>query len=455
MIFQAHEYQKRTIEEIIRNPKYMLCLDMGLGKTIITLTAIRSLQRALEIDKCLVIAPLSVARNTWSFEVAKWEHLAGMRVSLVLGTEKQRKEALNTPADLYVINRENTQWLCELYPSLSDFFDMIVIDESSSFKSNTSKRWKSLRKAIKGVPRVVTLTGTPAPNGYEDLWAQYFLLDQGQRLGNAKYKYLNTYFYPAFGSGNVVYKYNLRRGAAATIAACVADITRSMKAEEYLSVPSMQVIKQAIILPSDLVKKYKDFQRELILSVGDSEITAQTAVALSNKLHQFTSGAVYTEDKEVIQIHQEKTAALVELLEAAQASGDNVLIFYQYKHEIPRILEALKVYNPRPFNGDPQTLKEWNDGKIKALLAHPAAVSYGLNMQQGGHIIVWYSLTWSLEQYQQANARLHRQGQTKPVRVYQLCAIGTIDELVSSALAGKNDIQEALLQNIKQLRQGT
>lgn len=452
MQFNAHKYQKDVIEDVLNNPKYMLCLDMGLGKTVITLTAIRAMQRVFSIGAALVIAPLSVARNTWSSEAAKWEHLSSMRVSLILGTEAQRLAALSKPADLYVVNRENTQWLCSQLPDLSTRFDMLVIDESSSFKSRGSQRFKALKKASINIPRILLLTGTPAPNGYEDLWAQYYLLDRGQRLGTTMSRYLAEHFRPLFGSGNIVYKYGLKLGGKDSITRKVADITRSMKAEDYLTVPSIVYIDQALILSEAVAEDYKRFTRDLVLQLPEKEITAQTAVALSNKLQQYTSGAVYDESGMTYQVHSEKIDALRELVETAQASGENVLLFYQYKHEVPRIVEALSAYKPTPFSGDPATLSDWNAGKIKVLLAHPASVSYGLNMQHGGHVIVWYSLTWSLEQYQQANARLHRQGQQTPVRVYHFIARGTIDEKIRAALSGKGDMQDALLAEITRIR---
>lgn len=451
MIFQPHNYQSRAIAFVQSHPRAALFLDMGLGKTVSTLTAVRAMQDILEIGRVLVIAPLSVARNTWTSECSKWNHLNNTRISVVLGTAKERTDALETSADIYVTNRENTVWLCDYFENkLSPFFDMIVIDESSSFKAHDSKRFKALKKASASVPRMVILTGTPSPNGYQDLWAQFRLLDGGKRLGTTWTGFLGTYFHPLFGNGRVTYKYGINVGAAQTITDRIADITLSMKAADYLELPESTTIDYPVSFDKTLLKDYHDFKRDLVLEVGENQLTAETAVALSNKLHQYTSGEVYDENHMGVFIHDEKTAALAELVETAQASGENVLVFYQYRHELPRIMEALKTYRPVHFSGEPDTLRKWNEGKIKVLLAHPASVSYGLNMQGGGHVIVWFSLTWSLEQYQQANARLHRQGQNAPVRIYRLVVKDTIDETISTALLNKDNLQEALLQNLKE-----
>lgn len=450
MIYNPHNYQTRAIAFVTSHPRCALWLGMGLGKSSITLTAVRRMQDILEIGRVLVIAPLSVARNTWTSECGKWDHLQDTRVSVVLGDARHRQVALKESADIYVTNRENTEWLCrEMDWDLSTFFDMIVIDESSSFKSHSSQRFKALKKASVKVPRMVLLTGTPSPNGYQDLWAQFRLLDGGERLGVTWTGFLNTYFHPLFGSGHVVYKYGLNAGAADTIVRRIQDITISMKAEDYLSLPDAVTIDQPVELTPALMKQYQDFRRELVLDLGDQQLTAETAVALSGKLHQFTSGAIYDGEHMVLDVHSVKMDTLVDIVEAAQASDESVLVFYQYRHEMPRLAAALRDYRPEFFSGEPEILKRWNEGRIKVLLAHPASVSYGLNMQQGGHIIVWYSLTWSLEQYQQANARLHRQGQSAPVRIYRLIAPGTVDETVAAALSGKADLQEALLQDLK------
>lgn len=450
MRYNPHNYQTRAAAFIQARPKCALWLGMGLGKTVSTLTAVRRMQDYLEIGRVLVIAPLSVARNTWTAECAKWDHLNNTRISLILGNEPQRKAALSSTADIYVTNRENTEWICSFFDSdLSTFFDMIVIDESSSFKSHSAKRFKALKKASVSVPRMVLLTGTPSPNGYQDLWAQFRLLDGGERLGATWTGFLSTYFHPLFGSGRVVYKYGLNSGAGDTIVRRIKDITLSMKSEDYLTLPDATTIDHLLTFPEPLRAQYDAFKRELVLELGESLLTAETAVTLSGKLHQFTSGAIYDAEHMVLEVHGEKLQALRELVESAQASGENVLVFYQYRHEMPRLQETLKEWKPEFFSGEPEILKRWNEGKIKVLLAHPASVSYGLNMQQGGHIIVWYSLTWSLEQYQQANARLHRQGQQAPVRIYRLIATGTVDEIVSAALSGKADLQEALLQDLK------
>lgn len=451
MIFNPHDYQTRGISFVMTHPKSALFLEMGLGKTATTLTAIQRMQDAFEIGPVLVIAPKSVAQNTWTDERDTWDHLSHIRTSVVLGTADQRSRALEAPADIYIINRENTEWICEYYGGdLSQKFDMIVLDESSSFKNHSAKRFKALKKASGNVERMVLLTGTPSPNGYEDLWAQYALLDGGQRLGRTWTSYLRMYFHPLFGNGHVTYKYGLNSGAADEIVKRVSDITLTMKAEDYIELPEAITIDKRLSFSPEQRKQYDEFKRDFILNLGDNvTIDTETAVALAGKLHQFTSGAVYDSEHMVYETNRVKVDALSELVETAIDGGESVLIFYQYQHELPRLQEALKAYKPEWFNGQPELLKKWNEGKAKVLLAHPASVSYGLNMQRGGHIIVWTSLTYNLEQYQQANARLHRQGQKIPVRIYRLVVNGTIDETIAAALSGKRDLQEALLQELK------
>lgn len=434
------------------HPRCAMFLDMGLGKTVSTLTAFADLQDSLDVRRALVIAPLSVAQNTWTAEAEKWDHLNGLRVVPVLGSEKARRAALATDSDVYVINRENTCWLCaEMKNDLKSKFDMIIIDESSSFKSAGSKRFKALRKSLSGVGHIVLLTGTPNPNGYEDLWSQYCLLDGGLRLERTMSAYRSKYFHAAFVLDNgVVAKYQLNKGADKIIAKRVSDITISMKAEDYLSLPEAVTIPVTVSFDEALKRKYAEFSRDMVLPADGETIEALTAASLAGKLQQFTSGAVYDEEHVAYHIHDLKVDALADVLEAAKESGERVLVYYQFRSELERLLDAFP--DAVTFKGEPDVLRDWNAGRIGVLLAHPASVSYGLNMQQGGHVIVWFSTTWNLEQYQQANARLHRQGQSVPVRIYHIVVKDSIDQVVMSALYGKNTIQEGLLKELKRLR---
>ncbi len=450
MKFKAHEYQERTINFIIDHPACGLFLGMGCGKTVTTLTALRYLQdEACEIDKVLVIAPKSVALNTWTSESQKWDHLKNTRISIVMGTEKERTAALQKEADLYVTNRDNVVWLVRQYSKKTWPFDTVVIDESSSFKNHHAKRFKSLRSARPCIRRIILLTGTPSPNGLEDLWAQIFLLDFGERLGKTLTSYRNKYFTPGRGNGYVVYNWIPKKGAREQITETIADICISMKASDYLQLPDLIEAGMSIQLPPDEYKQYKRFEREQLLSLEGKEIEALTAAALANKLMQYTGGAIYDEEHNWHTVSNTKMEALKDIIETAD---EPVLVYYQYKHEKERILRELEMYGPVCFDGDPETLGCWNNGVIKVLLCHPASVAYGLNMQAGGRIIVWFSPTWNLELYQQANARLYRQGQEKPVLLYRLTAQDTIDTRVVAALEGKAGLQDALLEQIKELR---
>lgn len=452
MIYTPHAYQERATRFIIDHPNCALFLDMGLGKSVITLTAIQQLMEDyLEINKVLVIAPKSVARNTWPAELMKWDHLKDLRMSVVMGTEKQRKKALEADADIYVTNRDNVKWLvdyCDLtlvkWP-----FNCVVLDESSSFKNPQSRRYKALRRMRWLIYRMIALTGTPSPNGLMDLWAQIELLDKGARLGRTLTTYRSRYFNPGRHNGHVVYEWRPKAGAREQITEAISDICLSMRAEDYLEVPDLIPAGTDIILSEEEAKGYADFEKEQLMEVDDTEIEALTAAALTNKLLQYTGGAVYDSEHEWHEVGRSKLDVLSDLVETA---GEPVLIFYAYKHELARIQEELKDYQPMVFTGEPEILDSWNRGEIRVLLCHPASVAYGLNMQEGGRIIVWYTPTWNLELYEQANARLHRQGQERPVLIYHLIALGTVDERVMDALSGKSSMQDYLMRRIKELK---
>ena len=445
MQYVPHTYQTRLKDFIMSHRYAFLTVDMGLGKTVTTLTAIAELLDCVEISRVLVIAPKSVAENTWTSECAKWDHLAHLRVSVVMGDEKHRIKALTTPADIYVINRDNVQWLVEA--SMGWPFDTVVIDESSSFKNPQARRFKALRKVRPKIRRLILLTGTPSPNGHMDLWSQMWLIDMGQRLGHTLGAYRTRYFRPGRSNGHVVYDWHLRPGAAEEIGAKMQDVTVSLKAEDWLEVPDLIESDTLIALSPSESKAYRDFERDQLMSLDGKDIEALTAASLANKLLQFTGGAMYDTEHGWHTVNDAKLRALEDLIET---SGEEpVLVFYQYKHELERLRDRFKALQPVTFSGEPEILKAWNEGRIRLLLCQPASVQYGLNMQQGGHIIVWYTPTWNLEQYQQANARLHRQGQNRPVLCYRLICAGTIDERVIRAISGKCGAQEALLGMIR------
>ena len=399
----------------------------------------------MEIGKVLVIAPLRVADDTWSRESEKWDHLKHLRVSKILGSASKRRKALNADADIYVINRENVEWLCGLYPSVWPF-DMVIIDELSSFKSSKSKRFRALRKKRPYVKRIVGLTGTPAGNSLMDLWAEMYLLDRGERLGASFTAYQRTYFKPGYGQGYIVYKWVELPGSLKKITEKISDITLSMKAEDYLKLPELVEVPVKIRLSDKSLKVYHQMEQEAVAKIGEDDVEAFSAVAVMQKLLQLSNGFAYTEDKTALRIHDEKLDALKEIIEFAASP---VLVFYQFKADIDEILGAIP--DARVLNGS-EDIEAWNKGKVPVLLAHPASAGYGLNLQEGGHIAVWYGLPWSLEQYQQAVARLHRQGQKLPVTVYHILAEGTVDERVEKALKAKDMTQEALISALKERR---
>ena len=448
MQYKPHTYQTRLKDFIIENRYAFLTVDMGLGKTVTTLTAIRELlEDYLEAERVLVIAPKSVAENTWTSECAKWDHLAHLRVSVVMGDERHRIKALTTPADIYVINRDNVQWLVN--SQMGWPFDTVIIDESSSFKNPQARRFKALRKVRPHIRRMILLTGTPSPNGHMDLWAQLWLLDMGQRLGRTLTSYRTKYFKPGRSNGHVVYDWILRPGAGDEISEKIQDITVSMKAEDWLEVPDLIETDIRIALSPAESRAYKEFERDQLLTLEGKDIEAVTAAALANKLLQFTGGAMYDTEHGWHVMNDAKLRALEDIIETA--NEEPVLVFYQFKHELARLQERFKALQPVTFSGEPETLQAWNAGKIRLLLCQPASVQYGLNMQNGGHILVWYTPTWNLEQYQQANARLHRQGQERPVLCYRLICEGTIDNRVIDAISAKDTAQESLLAIIRRM----
>lgn len=450
MRFEPHPYQAYAVEHILNNPAAGLFLDMGLGKTVVTLTAINELRfNRFAVGRVLIIAPKTVAEATWQKEAQKWDHLRGLRLVTVLGTAKQRVRALDTPGDVWIINRENVAWLVDLYRH--DWpFDMVVLDESSSFKSSRAIRFKKLRLVRGRISRIVELTGTPSPKGLEDLWAQVYLLDEGKRLGRTLTSFREAFFTEDRGyPGQTFRTYTPQPFAEERIHAALSDICVSMKADDYLSLPECIVDDIPVVLSPTARKAYQTFERDYLLSVDEDDITAGSAAVLTGKLLQLCSGAIYDEDHAVHRLHDAKVAALVETIEQVH---DHVLVFYLFRHEIDRILAALEQYDSslrvRVYKGA-EDEADWNAGKIDVLLAHPASCGYGLNLQQGGHHAVWYGLTWALEQYQQANKRLHRQGQDMPVIIHRLIVQDSVDEDVAASLEGKAGTQDALMQALK------
>lgn len=411
-----------------------------------TLTAVNELmyERFL-VSRVLVIAPKRVAEDTWTTEAEKWDHLNHLKISRVLGSQREREAALQREADIYVINRENVVWLVEKYRK-SWPFDMVVVDELSSFKSNQAKRFKSLKQVRPLIRRFVGLTGTPAPNGLLDLWPQMYLIDRGERLGKTITGYRNRYFYPEKSNGYVVYSYAPKPGAEEAIQQKISDICVSMKAEDYLQMPELTVNDIPIRLSPQEKKKYQELEREKLMEIEGEQITALTAATVYNKLLQMANGSVYSDAGTVVDIHSRKLEALEEILDTA--NGQPVLVFYNYRHDYDRLVRAFKTYRPRTLQGQ-QDIRDWNEGKIPLLLAQPASMGHGLNLQAGGHIIAWYGLNWSLELYQQANARLYRQGQKQGVIIHRLVAKGTVDEDVILRLEGKDATQESLMQSLK------
>jgi SNF2 family DNA or RNA helicase len=457
MKFEPHIYQTYAIERMVEQPRMGLFLDMGLGKTVITLSAAdRLLNEEFRVDCFLVIAPKRVAEDTWSTEAAKWDHLARLRVARCLGTEKQRRTALASPADLYVINRENVAWLCQesVWPFRGRRVG-VIIDELSSFRNQQSKRWRALRKRVKGCSVVWALTGTPAPKGYIDLWPQIYLLDQGARLGATVGAFRARYFDPGARNGHFVYEWRLKPEGKREIDAALADLCVSMRKEDWLTLPPVTHNRVTVRMDRDEREAYDQLERDKILcqldgADLDEAIVGATAAALRGKLLQLSGGAVYDENGEVVVIHQRKLDALGELEEAAQ--GQSLLVFYAYRHEAQRILERFPqaVLMGRGEGRDTQqVIQRWNRGEIPMLLCHPASAGHGLNLQAGGHHIVWFSPIDDLEIYQQANARLHRMGQEQPVIIHHILCEDTLDDGVLAALERKDQVQQGLIEALK------
>lgn len=448
-----HDYQVRGVNHIIDNEYCALFLDMGLGKTVTTLTAIKELLDNCIISNALVIAPKKVTQVTWSDEIKNWEHLQGLTISVIDGTAKQRREAMAAKADIYAVSRDNIVWLVLECGGVKLPYDMVVIDELSSFKNHASKRFRAMRKVRKFIPRVVGLTGTPAPNGLIDLFAQMYLVDEGQRLGKTVTAYRDRFFRPGKRNGDIVYTYELKAPQNETeqqISDLISDITISMTAEDYLKMPDKIMLYDYVDLAPKVLAMYRDFEKEQILELinSDEPISAASAAALSNKLQQFANGAIYDAERNVKDIHDDKLDKLEELVEAA--NGEPVLIAYSYKHDLERIMQKLKAYKPVKLE-KPEHIADWNAGKIPVLVTHPASAGHGLNLQKGGHNIVWFGNTWSLELYQQFNARLYRQGQGKPVTIHHIVTRGTIDEKIIKSLDGKRETQDGLMESIKEL----
>lgn len=462
-----HNYQRACVQHIIEHPFCGVFLEMGLGKTVSTLTAInRLLNDYFEIDSVLVIAPKRVAETVWEEEAEKWKHLKDLKFSKIIGSEQKRLAALKQRADVYIISRDNVAWLCALYGGGKLPFDMLVIDELSSFKSHKALRFKALKNARPYIKRVVGLTGTPAPNGLIDLWPQMYLIDRGERLEKTISKYRDRYFKPGRSNGAVVYNYNLLDDSEYLIHKRIEDICISMKADDYLTMPGRIDNFIEVPMSETLKKQYEDFEKNKVLELLNEteiveeedergnlvpvekpkEINVINAAALSNKLLQFANGAVYDEDRSVFEVHKLKLEALKDIVD--DANGQPVLVAWTFQHDRARIKEYLKAYKPRELKTS-KDIEEWNAGKIQVLLAHPASAGHGLNLQAGGNIIVWFGQTWSLELYQQFNARLYRQGQTRGVIINHIILKGSHDQDVIKALQNKDKSQSSLMDSIK------
>lgn len=443
MKYEPHDYQRYAIEYIKTHPVAAVLLDMGLGKTSITLTAMMDLLfDSFEAHRVLVIAPLRVARDTWPAEIEKWQHLQLLIYSVVVGTEAERKAALSRSADLYIINRENVQWLVEQSGFRFDF-DTVVIDELSSFKNHQSKRFKALMKVRPGIRRIIGLTGTPSSNGLMDLWAEFKLLDMGKRLGRFIGVYRNTYFMPDKRNGQIIYSYRLLPGADEQIYKQISDITISMKAGDHLKMPELVTNNYTVELSDSERERYVELKQTLVLQLPETDITVANAAVLSGKLLQMANGAIYDEDKNQIHIHDRKLDALEDLIEGA--NGKPVLVAYWFKHDLDRIRQRFTVREIKTS----ADIRDWNAGKIPVAVIHPVSAGHGLNLQAGGSTLIWFGLTWSLELYQQTNARLWRQGQKDTVVIHHIIADGTIDNSVLKALQSKEKIQSGLIDAVK------
>jgi len=448
MKYVPHEYQKYAAEYICSHPVCAVFLDMGLGKTSITLTAVADLLfDRFEVHKVLVIAPLRVAKVTWPTECGKWDHLRHLTISAAVGTERERKAAILCDADITVINRENVPWLME--SGLPFRYDMVVIDELSSFKNHQTKRFRALMKVRPKIKRIVGLTGTPASGGLMDLWSEFRLLDMGERLGRFITQYRNTYFQPDKRNGQVIFSYKPLPFAEDAIYKQISDITISMKSTDHLHMPELISTEYTVTLSEAEKQDYDKLKKELVLTLAENEITAANAASLSNKLCQMANGAIYDDDGTIRPVHDRKLEALEDLIESA--NGKPVLVAYWFKHDLNRITERLRsLHIPFAKMDTSDSIERWNEGKIPVGLIHPASAGHGLNLQSGGSTLIWFGLTWSLELYQQTNARLWRQGQSSETVVVQhiLCK-DTIDENIIKALQVKDKTQSALIDAVK------
>jgi SNF2 family DNA or RNA helicase len=449
MKYEPHNYQTYAARYIEEHPISAVLLDMGLGKTSITLTALNNLLfDSFEAHRILVIAPLRVARDTWIAEADKWDHLQNLICSVAVGTEAERRAALMKPADIYIINRENVQWLIE-DSKLPFNYDTVVVDELSSFKNYQAKRFRALMKVRPKVKRIIGLTGTPSSNGLMDLWAEFRLLDMGARLGRFISHYRLEYFQPDKRNGQVIFNYKPLPGAEQRIYNKIADITISMRSTDLLKMPELVSSEYTVRLSDEERKRYDSLKQDLVLQLQDSEITAANAAALTGKLCQMANGAIYTDDGGTVNLHDRKLDALEDIIEAA--GGKPLLVAYWFKHDLARITERLnKLHVPFSKLDSPESIKRWNDGELPVALIHPASAGHGLNLQNGGSCIVWFGLTWSLELYQQTNARLWRQGQSaETVVVQHIVTKGTIDERILKVLSKKDSTQAALIDAVK------
>jgi SNF2 family DNA or RNA helicase len=443
MQYKPHEYQKYATNFILDHPVSAILLDMGLGKSVITLTAITELLfDRFDAHKILVIAPLRVARDTWPAEIEKWDHLHCLTYSVAIGTEQERRNALMAKADIYLINRENVDWLVSK-SNLPFDFDMVVIDELSSFKSYSAKRFKSLLKVRPKIKRIVGLTGTPSRNGLMDLWAEFRILDMGQRLGRYITHYRNNFFTPDKRNQQMVFSYKPLPGAEKAIYRLISDITISMKSTDFLKMPECVINEVPVYLSPDERGIYDTFREDMVIKLKTDEIDAVNAAVLSGKLLQMANGAVYDEDSKTHQIHDRKLDALEDLIEGA--NGKPVLIAYWYNHDLERICQRFDVRQIKTS----KDIADWNNGNIQVAVIHPASAGHGLNLQSGGSTLIWFGLTWSLELYQQTNARLWRQGQRDTVVIHHIVAKGTIDEQVMTALRKKEKTQSNLINAVK------
>ena len=443
MKYSPHDYQRYATDFIVNHNISAVLLEMGLGKSVISLSAINELMLDyFDVSRTLVIAPLRVAISTWPKEIKKWEHLKYLTYSVATGSEKERLDALKKPAHIYIINRENVDWLIRK-SGFKWFFDMVVIDELSSFKSYQAKRFKSLLKARPKVKRIVGLTGTPSSNGLMDLWAEFRLLDMGERLGRYITHYRQNFFVPDKRNQQMVFSYKPKDGAEKMIYSLISDITISMKSKDFLKMPECIMNEVVVSLSEKEQKLYDSLKKDMVISIGDNEIDAINAAALSSKLLQMANGAVYNDKKESIVIHDRKLDALEDLIEGA--NGKPVLVAYWFKHDLERIKERFDVREIKTS----KDISDWNNGKIHIAVIHPASAGHGLNLQAGGSTLIWFGLTWSLELYQQTNARLYRQGQDSTVVIHHILTKETIDEDVMKALNVKEKMQDALIDSVK------